>query len=106
MIGGSATVNGPVAAGLYAHAEQHRSDPDDAVRRELAALRDQARAHRAELDEPDFVAADIDEVTQEAAKPRLDRDRISAALNRLAGRVAAVTALATAVEQLRELILR
>jgi hypothetical protein len=102
IIGGNAAVSGPVAAGFNARAEQHNTGPQAAVARELAALRELIRHHQGELAEPDWVTSDVNEVEQEQAKPRPDRDRILAALTRLAGRVSAVTAVAAGVEKLRE----
>jgi hypothetical protein len=104
FIGGNASVSGPVAGGRYARAQQfnHHADP---ARPDLTRLRELVDLHRAEIDEPDRVSRDIDEVERETAESRPDTDRIAATLRRIGGRVAGVAVVASAVAQLRDALL-
>lgn len=103
MIAGG-TFNGPVAGGRNARAVQHIGDQATVRRNEVATVRSLLDQHRDEIVECDAAEGDLVEIEHESTRPQPDPDRISAALGRLAGRVTAVGAVATAVEQLRTTI--
>jgi chorismate mutase len=103
IIGGNASVSGPVAAGRHARAEQYQVG-SEAVAREIAALREVIRAHGDQLADQDGAASDVAEVERETTQPQPDPDRILAVLNRLAARVSAVGAVAAAVDRLRDAV--
>jgi hypothetical protein len=104
MIGGNATVSGPVAGGRFARAEQTNVSGGETARRELAFVRDLVQRHRDQVDDVDLVEDDIQELDRELGRPGRDRDRVVALVRRIANRVAAVGVLAAAVQKLREIV--
>jgi len=104
IIGGNATVSGPVAAGRHARAEQYQAGSEATVAREVAKLRELIRTHGTELSDLDSISSEVDEVERETTGARPDRDRTLAALNRLASRVSAVGAVAAGVARLHDII--
>jgi len=106
IISGQAHVTGPVAGGRHARAEQYTVAADDAAHRTLAELRATVQRHRDEFEEPDWIDGDLADVEREIDRPRPDRDRLVSTLQRLANRVSAVGAAATAVARLHEILTR
>lgn len=100
------TVTGPVAGGAHARAVQYvGGGREPEISALVARLRTLVDEHEAELENPEWVRRDVARVSEELAQDAPDPDALAGTLERLARRVASVTALAEAVKALIALVL-
>lgn len=95
-----------VAIGNGAVASVRRQDETERLRFELARLSELVQAHASRLPDAPEVVQTLKDASAEAEAPKPDAWRIGALLSKVAGSVKSVASIATAVDDVVQLVKR